>query len=66
MYGTGQYDRDILTALENILDLLEGLEPVFNQISSFVQTIAENWLPIVGIAALFLVGFSMVKWVIKV
>lgn len=58
MYNTGQYDYQILQALQSIENAVEG-------ISGFVQAIVSNWFPITvaGITAVALI--SLVKWVVK-
>lgn len=58
MYNTGQYDYQILQALQAIQSAVEGIATVVN-------TIVSNWFPITvaGITAIALI--SLIKWVVK-
>lgn len=58
MYGTGQYDYEILQTLKSIDSALSSLSSVVNYISS-------NWLPIIvgGILVVSVVG--LLSWLVK-
>lgn len=58
MYGTGQYDYEILQTLKSINSALSSL-------SSVVSYISDNWLPIIvgGILVVSVVG--LLSWLVK-
>lgn len=58
MYNTGQYDYQILQALQGIQTAVEGIATVVN-------TIVSNWFPITVAAVSAVALISLVKWVVK-
>lgn len=58
MYNTGQYDYQILQALQSILSAV-------NSISTTLSVIIDNWFPITIGAILLLCAISLVKWLVK-
>lgn len=65
MYGTGQYDLQILQELQSIDTTLSGVSSTLSGLSSVVSNIADNWLPILAVGVLVLSVISVVKWVVK-
>lgn len=59
MYGTGQYDYEILQALNSIDTTLSGIGTV-------ITSIADNWLPIISCGILGVVVICILNWLVKI
>lgn len=59
MYGTGQYDYQILQVLERI-------ETIITRVDTVLSGIANNWIPLVIGAVLVVAVISLLHWLVKV
>lgn len=59
MYGTGQYDYEILQTLESIDAAVGGIGTV-------ITSIADNWLPIISCGILGVAVICILNWLVKI
>ncbi len=59
MYGTGQYDYQILQVLERI-------ESIITRVDTVLSGLADNWIPLLFCGILAVGVICLLHWLVKI